>query len=143
MMKFSAEAAKYMTESQIIEYHHDQKLDAPSGTAKKTAEMMLSENPTINQKYSFESLEQKLINFTNFYISSSLGLEIEEVSTQLIKNPTLVLVGSNDLSTPPEQVQSTANLIKNSKFHVIKNSGHLPCVDNPDEFAKIIKNFLL
>ena len=65
------------------------------------------------------------------------------MSTQLIKNPTLVLVGSNDLSTPPEQVQSTANLIKNSKFHVIKNSGHLPCVDNPDEFAKIIKNFLL
>ena len=58
------------------------------------------------------------------------------------KNPTLVLVGSNDLSTPPEQVQSTANLIKNSKFHVLKNSGHLPCVDNPDEFAKIIKNFL-
>ena len=43
------------------------------------------------------------------------------MSTQLIKNPTLVLVGSNDLSTPPEQVQSTANLIKNSKFHVIKN----------------------
>ena len=65
------------------------------------------------------------------------------MSTQLIKNPTLVLVGSNDLSAPPEQVQSTANLIKNSKFHVIKNSGHLPCVDNPDEFAKIIKNFLL
>ena len=65
------------------------------------------------------------------------------MSTQLIKNPTLVLVGSNDLSTPPEQVQFTANLIKNSKFHVIKNSGHLPCVDNPDEFAKIIKDFLL
>ena len=42
--------------------------------------------PTINQKYSFESLEQKLINFTNFYISSSLGLDIEKVSTQLIKN---------------------------------------------------------
>ena len=38
--------------------------------------------PTINQKYSFESLEQKLIYFTNFCISSSLGLDIEEVSTQ-------------------------------------------------------------
>ena len=42
--------------------------------------------PTINQKYSFDSLEQKLINFTNFYISSSIGLDIEKVSTQLIKN---------------------------------------------------------
>ena len=64
------------------------------------------------------------------------------MNAQLIKNPTLVLVGSNDQSTPPEQVQSTAKLIKNSKFHIIKNSGHLPCIDNPDEFAKLIKNFL-
>jgi hypothetical protein len=45
----------------------------------------LQKAPTINQKYSFVSLEQKLIDFTNFYISSSLGLDIEEVNTQLIK----------------------------------------------------------
>jgi hypothetical protein len=45
----------------------------------------LQKAPTINQKYSFESLEQKLIDFINFYISSSLGLDIEEVNTQLIK----------------------------------------------------------
>ena len=52
--------------------------------------------PTINQKYSFESLEQKLINFTNFYISSSLGLDIEEVSTQLIKNIHLTEISNFD-----------------------------------------------
>ena len=42
--------------------------------------------PTINQKHSFESLDQKLVNFINFYISSSHGLNREEVSIQLIKN---------------------------------------------------------
>ena len=42
--------------------------------------------PTINQKNSFKVLHQKLISFTNFYICSSLGLDIEEVSAQLIKN---------------------------------------------------------
>lgn len=40
MMKFAAMAAKYISHVEILEYHHDQKLDAPSGTAVKTAEMI-------------------------------------------------------------------------------------------------------
>ncbi|MFD2612047.1 4-hydroxy-tetrahydrodipicolinate reductase [Paenibacillus gansuensis] len=40
MMKFAAEASKYMPHVEIIEYHGDQKLDAPSGTSIKTAELI-------------------------------------------------------------------------------------------------------
>ncbi|WP_428908915.1 4-hydroxy-tetrahydrodipicolinate reductase [Niallia sp. Krafla_26] len=40
MMKFSQLAAKYFPDVEIIELHHDQKLDAPSGTAVKTAQMI-------------------------------------------------------------------------------------------------------
>jgi 4-hydroxy-tetrahydrodipicolinate reductase len=40
MMKFAAEAARYMPSVEIIELHRDKKLDAPSGTAIKTAEMI-------------------------------------------------------------------------------------------------------
>ncbi|MCY8484647.1 4-hydroxy-tetrahydrodipicolinate reductase [Bacillus atrophaeus] len=40
MMKFSQMAANYFEDVEIIELHHDQKLDAPSGTALKTAEMI-------------------------------------------------------------------------------------------------------
>ncbi|MBM4762105.1 4-hydroxy-tetrahydrodipicolinate reductase [Bacillus sp. B15-48] len=40
MMKFSQMAAKYFGDVEIIELHHDRKLDAPSGTAVKTAEMI-------------------------------------------------------------------------------------------------------
>lgn len=40
MMKFSQMAAHYFQDIEIIEQHHDQKLDAPSGTALKTAEMI-------------------------------------------------------------------------------------------------------
>ncbi|WP_088044131.1 4-hydroxy-tetrahydrodipicolinate reductase [Bacillus sp. EAC] len=40
MMKFSAMAAKYFKDIEIIELHHDQKLDAPSGTALKTVQMI-------------------------------------------------------------------------------------------------------
>lgn len=37
LMKFAAEAAKYMPDCEIIELHHPYKLDAPSGTARLTA----------------------------------------------------------------------------------------------------------
>jgi 4-hydroxy-tetrahydrodipicolinate reductase len=40
MMKFSQMAAKYLPDIEIIEKHHDQKLDAPSGTALKTAQLI-------------------------------------------------------------------------------------------------------
>jgi 4-hydroxy-tetrahydrodipicolinate reductase len=40
MMKFSAMAARYLGDIEIIEMHHDKKVDAPSGTAMKTAEMI-------------------------------------------------------------------------------------------------------
>ena len=40
MMKMACEAAKYMPDVEIIELHHDNKLDAPSGTALVTAEMI-------------------------------------------------------------------------------------------------------
>ncbi len=40
MMRFAAIAAAKMAKAEIIELHHDQKLDAPSGTAKLTAELM-------------------------------------------------------------------------------------------------------
>ena len=40
MMQFSKMAAKYFPDVEIIEKHHDKKLDAPSGTAKKTVELI-------------------------------------------------------------------------------------------------------
>lgn len=40
MMKFSKMAAQYFSDVEIMELHHDRKLDAPSGTAIKTAEMI-------------------------------------------------------------------------------------------------------
>jgi 4-hydroxy-tetrahydrodipicolinate reductase len=40
MMRFAAQAAGHMARAEIVELHHDGKLDAPSGTAKRTAELM-------------------------------------------------------------------------------------------------------
>jgi len=45
MMRFAAEASRHMARAEIIELHHDRKLDAPSGTAKRTAELMEGDPP--------------------------------------------------------------------------------------------------
>jgi 4-hydroxy-tetrahydrodipicolinate reductase len=44
-MRFAAEASRHMRAAEIIEYHHPAKLDAPSGTAKRTASLMEGDVP--------------------------------------------------------------------------------------------------
>jgi 4-hydroxy-tetrahydrodipicolinate reductase len=45
MMRFAAEASRHMARAEIIELHHDAKLDAPSGTAARTADLMEGDVP--------------------------------------------------------------------------------------------------
>ena len=47
MMRFAAEASRHMDGAEIIEYHHPAKLDAPSGTAARTAELMRPALPDV------------------------------------------------------------------------------------------------
>jgi 4-hydroxy-tetrahydrodipicolinate reductase len=47
MMRFAAEAARHMERAEIVELHHPAKLDAPSGTAKRTAEKMMPALPDV------------------------------------------------------------------------------------------------
>jgi 4-hydroxy-tetrahydrodipicolinate reductase len=49
MMKFAAEAATHMPEVEIVELHHDRKLDAPSGTAKRTAELIAGAGGNVHE----------------------------------------------------------------------------------------------
>jgi 4-hydroxy-tetrahydrodipicolinate reductase len=45
MMRFAADAAKHLPQAEIVELHHETKVDAPSGTAKATAEAMGGDVP--------------------------------------------------------------------------------------------------
>jgi 4-hydroxy-tetrahydrodipicolinate reductase len=45
MMRFAAEASQHMEKAEIIELHHDGKLDKPSGTAARTAQLMQGDVP--------------------------------------------------------------------------------------------------
>ncbi|WP_425060916.1 4-hydroxy-tetrahydrodipicolinate reductase [Sporomusa carbonis] len=54
MMKLAQEAAKYLPHVEIIEMHHDQKLDAPSGTALRTAELIAKVRGEMHQGHPAE-----------------------------------------------------------------------------------------
>jgi len=49
MMQFAQQAARHMARAEIIELHHDRKLDKPSGTAARTATMMVEATPQMRE----------------------------------------------------------------------------------------------
>lgn len=56
MMRFAVDAARLLPDVEIIEAHHPQKLDAPSGTAIKTAELIGAARQTIKNKLPLKEL---------------------------------------------------------------------------------------
>jgi 3-oxoadipate enol-lactonase len=56
--------------------------------------------------------------------------------------PTLVVVGDQDGSTPPELVKATADRIPGAQFQVIKGCGHLPCIEQPERLAQLLSGFV-
>ncbi|MGO4888091.1 4-hydroxy-tetrahydrodipicolinate reductase [Anaerobacillus sp. MEB173] len=66
MMKFSQMAAKYLPDVEIIEHHHDQKLDAPSGTALKTAQLISEVRTKKEQGHPEEKEELEGARGSNF-----------------------------------------------------------------------------
>jgi 3-oxoadipate enol-lactonase len=63
-------------------------------------------------------------------------------TTASLRLPTLGIAGTEDGSTPPDLVRETVDLVPGSSFALIRGSGHLPCVDQPAEYARILGQFL-
>ncbi len=57
MMKFAKQAAEYMDNVEIIELHHDKKIDAPSGTSLRTVDLINKNNYGQLNKKSIEKLQ--------------------------------------------------------------------------------------
>ena len=63
-------------------------------------------------------------------------------TTASLSLPTLAIAGSEDGSTPPDLVRETAELVRGSRFHLIRGAGHLPCVEKPEDYARVLTAFL-
>lgn len=56
--------------------------------------------------------------------------------------PVLAIAGAHDGATPPDLVRETQALVAGSKFHLIRQGGHLPCVEQPEEYAQVVSDFM-
>jgi 3-oxoadipate enol-lactonase len=67
-----------------------------------------------------------------------------ETTTSLpkISVPTLILVGEQDKTTPPELSEKTHQLIPNSELQIVSNAAHLSNLENSEEFNSNLLNFL-
>lgn len=79
----------------------------------------------------------KIIALAKSAIRNNLGEELNQ-----IKQPTLLIWGSNDTITPPFVAEEFHKLIPNSKLYFIDKCGHAPMMEVPTEFNKILEEFL-
>jgi 3-oxoadipate enol-lactonase len=63
-------------------------------------------------------------------------------ATAGLRLPALGIAGSEDGSTPPALVRETLALIPGGRTVEIAGAGHLPCVDQPEEYVRILLDFL-
>lgn len=56
--------------------------------------------------------------------------------------PTLIIVGRQDEFTPVAKAEEMQQKIQNSRLAVIEDAGHMPNLEHPDEFNKVVLNFL-
>lgn len=80
MMKFAREAARYFPDVEIIELHHNQKMDAPSGTAIKTAELISLDRERIPARNTREYEK----------IAGARGGEVNQIRIHSVRLPGLV-----------------------------------------------------
>jgi 4-hydroxy-tetrahydrodipicolinate reductase len=80
MMQFSKWAAKYFQDVEIIEKHHDRKLDAPSGTAMKTAELIQEVRKSHKQGHPHEKET----------VSGARGADLEGMRIHSMRLPGLI-----------------------------------------------------
>ncbi|MBN2327896.1 MAG: alpha/beta fold hydrolase [Candidatus Omnitrophica bacterium] len=59
-----------------------------------------------------------------------------------ITAPALILVGEDDVLTPPELAQSMHSQIQNSRLEIIPQAGHLSPLEQPEKTNAIVESFL-
>jgi pimeloyl-ACP methyl ester carboxylesterase len=65
-----------------------------------------------------------------------------ERKIQEVEAATLILWGENDRVIPPSHGVAGQKRMHNAVLHTIKDCGHMPQVEQPDEFNRIVLDFL-
>ncbi len=88
---------------------------------------------------------QERIRLAGFELQGQLAMaDRADASAWLeqIQIPTLFVVGEHDQITPPAKVEQMSREVAGSTFVEIPNAGHLPQIEEPEEFNKAVVEFL-
>lgn len=79
------------------------------------------------------------------FAAACRALSVLDLSRDLaaIANPTMVIVGEVDETTPPEMGKEVAVSIPESRFAMIPDCGHCPQLEQPAALASLIRDFVL
>lgn len=102
-----------------------------SKTFHETSDLELWRNMLVRQEDAGYAGCSAAISGTDFF-----------ATTAKLRLPTLGIAGAEDGSTPPDLVRETVDLIPGSQFRLIRKAGHLPCVEQPEEYAGILTEFM-
>jgi len=80
----------------------------------------------------------------NGYAATCVALRAADLTeaAKSITVPTLCVAGAPDGSAPPAIVRELADLIPEADYAEISACGHIPCVEQPDAYVSLLRNFL-
>lgn len=99
-----------------------------------------------NKKEEFENIIERSSAFNPVGVKGCQLAMLSRTDTtdylQKIKIPSLIICGEHDALTPPAVMKTMADKISGSTFIVIKNSGHMSPIEQPDKVNVFINDFL-
>jgi proline iminopeptidase len=70
-----------------------------------------------------------------------LSIEVEDELPH-VSQPVLACTGRHDRTCPPAAAERIAELVPNSTLHIFEEAGHMTFVESPDEYVRVVGDFL-
>lgn len=112
----------------------------PLDPARTFTKSFVENNPEIVE----ELTRNRMANDPGAYVRAALAISEYNYNEELsrIGCPTLIIVGNDDLTTPPGGSVKMSRLIAGSKLVIFKDCGHLSYVEQPEVFSQSVLDFL-
>lgn len=120
--------------------------EGPTAIADMMIPKLLTATTIENRKNLVEEVRAMILNaHTAGIITDLMAMAARPDSTALLSQiscPTLVIVGEDDVATPPTESQYIAERIPHAELVAIANAGHLSNYEQPEAFNQALKSFL-
>lgn len=120
--------------------------EGPEAVARLMLPKLLTPE-SLNSRPDLVDTVQRLItgNPVSGIVGDLMGMALRQDSAPLLKHiacPTLVIVGEQDVATPPDDARLMADQISNARLEVIPSAGHLANLEQPEAFTAALQSFL-